>query len=376
MDARNGQDGVVVEFDLHGIVGIRLVGASARDAAVVARQLGPLHAPLGREPDIVVRFVESLPAASRLRYVGLDDAGFTEDTFVVLRSKRRSSVKVAIPFDDVGGRCEIVCESGVPAVPYLIPIVNLTALARDVLPLHASAFTYRGTGVLVTGWSKGGKTEALLAFMNSGAQYVGDEWTYVMPDGRLLGIPEPLRIWEWHVRELPRYRARISGKDRSRMRAIKAVRRVERALPRGGGASGLAAVRRKVTATLEGQLHVDMPPEKLFGPASRPLAGTLDKVVFGMSHDAPEVKVEPIDPDEIARRMVHSLAHERLGFVSAYLKFRFAFPERRNALLERAGEREGELLARVLRGKEAYAVLHPYPAPIPALFDALDPVLR
>src|SRR5918997_82180 len=113
------------DFDLHGIVGIRLVGASPGDERAVADQLGPIRTPgLDREPDIVIRFV------------------------------------------------------------------NLTALAKGALPLHAAAFTYRGTGVVVTGWAKGGKTETLLGFMAAGAEYVGDEWVYLDANGRHVhGIP-------------------------------------------------------------------------------------------------------------------------------------------------------------------------------------------
>ena len=47
----------VLDFDLHGLVAIRLVGATPRDAAAVARQLGPVQAVVDREPDLVIRFV-------------------------------------------------------------------------------------------------------------------------------------------------------------------------------------------------------------------------------------------------------------------------------------------------------------------------------
>ncbi len=41
---------------------------------MVRRQLGPIQAPLTREPDIVIRFVDQLSTASCVRYIGLDDA--------------------------------------------------------------------------------------------------------------------------------------------------------------------------------------------------------------------------------------------------------------------------------------------------------------
>ena len=80
-------------------------------------------------------------------------------------------------------------------MPHLVALVNVTALAKGVLPLHATAFTAGSTGVLVVGWSKGGKTETLLGCMAAGAEYVGDEWVYLTDDGQMLGLPEPIRVW-------------------------------------------------------------------------------------------------------------------------------------------------------------------------------------
>jgi hypothetical protein len=72
--------------------------------------------------------------------------------------------------------------------------------------------------------------------------------------------------------------------------------------------------------------------------------------------------------------MVFSLQYERLGFMAYYMMFRFVFPELANPLIERAEELQREALTRVLAGKDAYAVYHPYPLPIPALFDAISPL--
>jgi hypothetical protein len=191
----------VLDFDLHGLAAIRTVGATSADAVAVRRQLGPLEAIVDRAPDVVIRFVDRNERSSRLRYIGLDDAAFTDDAFLVLRSKHKSSARVRIDFRQIGGPTEIICERGLAAVPLLIPILNLTLLAKGILPLHASAFVHEGTGVVATGWSKGGKTEALLGFAAQGAEYVGDEWVYVAANGaRVYGIPPPVRIWEWQLR--------------------------------------------------------------------------------------------------------------------------------------------------------------------------------
>ena len=370
MTYTNGHSPPPVDFDLHGLVGIRLINASPREVATITRQVGPIQRPLDREPDIMITFVDRLPTSSRIRYLGVDEAAFTDDAFLILRSKHKARAKVQIPFDQIGGkRCEIVCERGLPAVPLLIAIINMTVLSKGALPLHASAFNYQGMGVLTTGWSKGGKTETLLAFTSRGAEYVGDEWIYITADGgRMYGIPEPIRVWDWHLQHLPQYWRLVKRSDRIRIRALQTlVRLAEGVLP--------SSVGRRVTPLLKSQLYVHLPPEKLFGQRITPMTGVPQKIVFVASHETPDTTVTPMDPLELAQRMVFSLQEERMLFMSYYWKFRFAFPDRANEFIERAESIEREVLMRVFAGKDTYAAYHPYPVAIPLLFDAISPVL-
>lgn len=378
MAAMNGVSREYTDFNLHGLVGIRLVGATAREVNAVGRQLGPIQAPLTDEPDITIRFVDQLPLSSPIRYLGLDDAGYTNDAFLVLRSKHKSRAKVQIPFERIGHRCEIVCERGLPAVPLLIAIINLTALNKGALPLHAAAFSYNGKGVLTTGWSKGGKTETLLAFVARGAQYIGDEWVYISPDGkRMHGIPEPIRVWHWHLQSLPQYWSLVGQGDRARLHTLKFVTQtMDRAFANGAGDS-IAPLKllKRAMPMVKQQMHVDVPPQKIFNRELGQLSGNLDKLFLVGSHESPEMTVTPITPAEVAQRMVFSLQEERQELMSFYHKFRFAFPASRNELLEQAEERQRTLLLRMLADKETYALYHPYPFSLPLLFDAMSPLL-
>jgi len=358
-----------VDFDLHGFVGLRLLDATEADVAAVAGQLGPIRRRLGREPDIVIRFVERLSAPGA-RLLGAGDAAFTDSAFLVLRGRHKSRVRVAIPMAGIGEQCEIVCERGLSAVPLLIPIVNLTALAKGVLPLHASAFVHRGKGVLVTGWAKGGKTEALLAFMAEGAAYVGDEWIYVSPDGRRLhGVPEPITLWPWHLDELPRYRARLERSQRARLRAGRFASEHAARAARGSGLLSRCA------PLIERQGAVNVPPEQLFDAEERPLEASFDRLFFVVSHEDPQIVVDKVDAGEVARRMVFSLLYERMDLLSQYMRFRFAFPDRPNPLIESLEDVQGDALDRVFSGKQAHRIAHPYPVSISALHRAMDPLI-
>jgi hypothetical protein len=354
-----------VDFDLHGFVGVRVLDATPRDAAVVERQLGPLRRPLDREPDITIRFVDRIPVRGEVTLVGRDEAAFCGDQFLVWDGRRGALAE--LPLDRVGGRCDIVCARAAGPVPHLLAIVNQTALAHDVLPLHASAFVHDGRGVLVTGWAKGGKTEVLLAFMRQGAAYVGDEWVYLDRDGRMFGVPEPIRLWHWQLRQLPDLWADLSRGQRGRLSVLAGAAAAARAggrLPRAGG------LLRRVSGVLDRQPWVQRPPAVLFGADRLLLAARADVVVLACGGTGSEVVVQDVEPDEVGARMLASLSYERAPLLAVYDHYRFAFPDRPSPDLEQAADRERDLLKAVLPAR-AHRLRHPYPPDIDGLFEPL-----
>jgi hypothetical protein len=363
-----------VDFDLHGFVGVRLLDARPADVATLTRQLGPLRSPLTRDPDITVRFVDELPERRPMTYAGWPDCAATDDAFYLLRGRDGVTARTRLPVEAIGGRCDIVCERRVGHVPHLLAVVNMTALRHGVLPLHASAFLHRGTGVLVTGWSKGGKTEALLAFAARGAHYIGDEWVYLTPDGRMHGVPEPIRLWSWHLDQLPELRAELPPLTRARLRTLPAVASSVTGLADHLG--GLpASVLRRTAPVVRRQAHVQIPPARLFGEDALALHGRVDHVLFVASHDRDEIVVEPTSGSSIAARMRSSLEEERGPLLQVYRQFRFLFPGRRSPAIDEAAELEHRLLERHLTAHPAHVVRHPYPVELARLVDPVESVL-
>src|SRR3954470_297917 len=299
-----------VDFDLHGIVGIRVLDARPTNVETLTRQVGPLRAPLTRDPDITIRFVDELPESRPMTYANWPESAATEDAFYLLRGKDGVTARTRLPIDAIGDGCHVVCERRAGHVPHLLALVNLTALTRGVLPLHASAFTYRGVGVLATGWGKGGKTETLLAFAARGARYVGDEWVYLTPDGDMLGVPEPIRLWHWHVAQLPALRAGLPLGSRIRLGLLPGAAASATAL--AGVLSGRpASVLRRAAPVVRRQAYVQVPPARLFGEDAIALRARLDHVMLVASHDQDDVVVEPVSGDTVAARMLPSLEAER-----------------------------------------------------------------
>jgi hypothetical protein len=365
----------VVDFDLHGVVTVRVVDPTARDVQVLERQLGPLQSEPATEPDIVVRFVDRIDDPRPLTYVGWPETGFTADAFYLLTG-RQGSGRTLLPFQDAGGRCLVVCERSVGPVPHLLSLVNLTALARGVLPLHASAFVLHGQGVLATGWSKGGKTETLLALAGLGARYVGDEWVFLTSEGTMFGLPEPIRLWHWHLRQLPDVWSRLGWGTRLRLAGLSATADGARALGRrlrAGSAAG--SVLRRAEPVLRRQAFRQIPPAELFGGHIEAEAD-LDVLLFVTSHDRSWVEVTPVPSATVAARMRASLAEERAAFMAHYRQFRFAFPDRRSEVVERAPELEQALLDSRLGGLPAFQLGHPYPFDLTGLAGPVAALLR
>jgi hypothetical protein len=362
-----------VDFDLHGLAGVRVVDGGASDVAAVARQLGPIPRSLERPPDLTIRFVDRLAPSSRLHYLGARDAGWAEDGFYVLRSRKKRAM-VRLPIDRVGEPCEVVCERGLPAVPYLIAMLNLAVLANGALPIHAAAFELDGRGVLVTGWSKGGKTELLMAATRAGARYIGDEWVYVTADGSMFGIPEPVRLWDWHLDQLPEVRAALGRADRFKLRALPLAGGLNTRFPRAIRRTPPGRILDRAVPVIDAQRHVDLPPERLFGPLGE-LSGRLDHILFVVAAAGDPITVEEIAPTDVARSMVFSHVHERLDLATVYLQARFAFPDLVNPHLDTLEAVQRERLMSFLAGRPAHRIVHPYPVDFEAFLDAARRVL-
>jgi hypothetical protein len=364
---------LTVEYDIHGLVGIRLIDPSRQDVAAVSAQLGDMQGVLAREPDITIRFAHELAIEGVLSWIEPGEIGFTDDCFFLFAPGSALQPAARVALDAIDGPFELVCRSGLATVPLLRSLIDLIMLAKGVVPLHASAFTYNGKGVLVAGWARGGKTTSLVAFTGHGAAFIGDDRVYLRPEGsRLYGLGEPVALRACHLAELPGYRALVGRRARSRLRLAAAL--ADRADWVGANhrAGGVRRFASRV-ASVAGDASIAIPPHRLFSRC--PLRGKLDKAFLAIAHESADVRVEQVAPEYVAQRLVFSVRAERLRLLARYLAFRFAFPEKPNALIERADDLERELLVDALAQIETYTLYHPFPAPAQALREAIAPLL-
>jgi hypothetical protein len=372
-------DAGCVDYDIHGLLGIRLIDASPGDIEKVSGQLGLPPAPFSGEPGIVIHFVDALPIEAPLCHLGREDVGFTDGQFVLLRSRNLARARMQLAFETSGERIEIICESGLPAIPLLRPLINMAMLARGIVPVHAAAFEHMGKGVLVIGWSHGSKTGTLLSFMADGAKFVGDEWIYLDADrDRMVGLPDHLEARPWYLRELPAYQRHAGRKER--LRVAVAERAARWLAPKVSASERRNSLTSKIIRftyhALMGQQSIDLRPRELFGREACTLESGLDVIIVAISRDSPDISVKSAPVERVAMQMAASFLFEQAGLLSCYQKYLFAFPGRRNALLDHAEEFYREHALRALAGKRAYTMLHPYPVSIHALRNAVRPLLE
>lgn len=351
-----------IDLDIHGVVRIRLIEPQEGHARSLAAQLGATVATDAEAPDIVVRYVDEFSTPG-LRYVGLNAAAFTDDGFYIL-SRQTGGVVARIPFEQIGGRCELQYQRGAHSVPLLPDILRFTFLKKRYVPIHASAFVYNGVGVLMMAWARSGKTGAMLSFLNHGAEYVGDEWILLAADGaEMLGMPAPIELSDWQLKHIRGLRARVGVRRRLLFAGIHFLGAIHRWFP-------LELLDRSMPV-LNRQLRVKLSPRAVLGSGTALHRAKPDKVFLIMTHADPAIRVARCTPSEVAQRMRWVNEYEQGSFFGHYRAFRFAFPHLANAFLDGANELQASLLSRALEGKEVYRALYPYPIALESLFQEL-----
>lgn len=359
------------DLAIHHFIKIRLIDASAEDIKAVTNQLGVQVGKFEGEPDIIVRFVPKLGQKNPMRHLVMGEAGFTDDMFITVEGGH----KAWLSLDQIGRQSEIVCESGTSAVPQLVSVANLTALSKGIMPIHASAFQFRGVGVLASGWPKGGKTSSLFAFLSNGAQFVSDDWLYVDHDGKVYPLLQPIKLHDWQLEHLPEFRSRISSSKLRKMKLVKAADSLERKVPDSlrEGFVPTQVYHLMMRYLNKKQRHVYISPSKLFGDRATAPAAPFEKLFLTLSHESQDIIVREMSLDAALDKLVYSLMYEWQEFMAYYIQFRYAFPSRANPVIDELEERQRGLLGKILAGKSIYMVHHPHPVPLDSLYRALSP---
>jgi hypothetical protein len=368
-----------VDLDLHGIAGVRIIDGSQEHVAGVMRDVGLVRRPLSGPPDLVVRFVARLETAP-VSHLGLEH-GWTDDGVVVRAPRHWAGGASLLPLHHLarlGAGSEpfvITCERGVRSVPHLIDLLNICAVRRGWLPLHAAAVVHRGVGIVLVGWSKGGKTETLLGLLRRNATDVGDEWVYLGDDGNVLGVGHRMRMWDWHLQQAPELAARLPRAQRRRLATLRRVDGLHRRLPPTLRRTPPGKLLTAIIPTIEAERGVYVKPHELLVASHLSNSCAMDRLVHTQSSDDPSTTIEDGDPLLLADRMAASLRYERRSLADTLTKCAFAFPTAAPDPLADVTATESELLRERFAGRPTSVLTHPYPVSLDAMADAVERLL-
>ena len=363
----NSSSDVVLDF--HGVARIRLIDASQFDVNAVERQLGLAKSPSDQDCDvqdceIVVRHHATSPEPPPSSWIVGAESAVSSDALYVRDRQRDGWARLA------GGSpgtvvIDRVRESG--PVLHLTQLLAETAKAKGIVPIHASGFVWRDKGILVMGWSKGGKTEIVLPFMENGATFVGDEWMFVS-NGRMVGLQEPIRIWDWHLNDLRQLRSRLPQRSIRRLRLLEHGEAFVRRLSRTPFTP--TDQLRRIGDLVNRQRYVQVPPGLMWGERTAQNVA-IDHLVLTVSSPSDKVRLESIDADRLAEHMAMSNVEEMRPLTLRSSEMRFAYPNH-VGMTNVDCDRETDRLKQAFAGLPATLVLHPYPAPTRDLFSSLE----
>lgn len=364
------------ELSVHGLLRVHLVGANASDLKAVCGQLGlePTR-PTGRA-DLTIRYSQSLDPGE-LQLLGSSEVGFNETGFYLLRDARGRPLCMRLPFEDLGAEPVIECRHGVGRLPLLRQMLHASALAKDILPIHAAAFRAEELTALVMGWCEGGKTESLLGFLANDAEFIADDWVYLdQEQAQICGLPAPMTLCDWHLPEAPRIRRLLGWRRRLRLTALRWTASISETLAKSpigrGNASGAFLTR--LSRLLRRQLHVEFPVNTFAAGAS--LRAAPDVLFLVLSHTDDRVTSYVEDGNRVAAQMTACLQAEQQALENYYRMYRFAFPGASNKTLDESWETHSRLLDRFLADRPVVVIGHPHPAPVMKLREAIQSALR
>lgn len=82
---------------------------------------------------------------------------------------------------------------------WALPLIDRIMVTKGNAMLHALTVEYKGKGLLIPAWGGSGKTSTMAKLVKmDGFAFMGDDWTFLSRDGRLLAYAKPMFIKPYH----------------------------------------------------------------------------------------------------------------------------------------------------------------------------------
>ncbi len=342
-----------VSLNLHDHVRLTLIDASPADVGIVKQATGALEEIANGEGDIEIRFVENTKGQLPIE-IDLPDAAWQTQQF-----------RVAYP-------------SGLRRLPLLRSLLNLKSAAKGLLGIHGTSFTHRDRGYLVCGSSGGGKTGTLLAYLLQGAQYLAAEWGYLSDEGQVLhGVPETLRLRDWHVQNADDRLVNVGLGDRLHMAKWRyAARGLQPLCQLLESVSAKQSDRlRHFVDRVDRQRYIDRRIDNWLGEPISPRSATLQTILLVSTHTSTDIDVRQLSKDDAVRRLTELQDADTADLLyTNHIEAIHRQPS--SGLLDEFYARRAQLIDQLVEGKNVYSVARPQDVNLNELFEAIESVME
>ncbi len=368
-----------VGLALHGQIRLTLCGPSQQDVQTVIRATGACEDSSTDPPDVEIHFTANATADLVWKQMGERDALAAGKRFAILSADTASPIEIEMPNDQAGAPYRLTYPTGIRGrLPLLRSMINRQCVNKQILGIHATAFTMSGRGYLACGWPRGGKTGVMLAYLLQGAEYLAAEWVYVGPDGRIMhGVPESIRLRDWHLQQGATRLENVAWMDRLRMLGSRATAKTTAAM---AGLVGVFWPRlgrslRKLAAALDRHRYIDRPAAVWLAKELRPRSASLDTILFVGTHTGTDIRVTPLSAAVAKRRLVALQDEDLNDLTTVSRRWSYAMSDPVDCR-DRFEPQRDVLLDRLLEDKAIYAVDHPHNVNLSDLFQTLESSLK
>jgi len=326
----------MLRFDIHGII-VDVYNESKKLRNYLGEQLDYFLSEIDEESDIRIDFVSHLATPSKLKSIG-NLASFGNNKFFI----RLHTSRVLLPLHNMGRKIDIKSEVSVPLNKILEsiiePAVYFRLLTKNFVFIHSLAVFFNKTGIIFPAWTHAGKTELLFEFMKKDAHFMSDDWTFVSDSGKIYAYPRPIQIHPHTFRYLSKNSAKFDTNN--------FVLRIKKL----SWKSFISSSEQTRSISI-----YDAFPNALIRKECN-----LDIIIHLLRYRGEKILVVEEDPNVIIEKTLSITKYARLHyFLPFYALYKFAFPKKRNPIIETAEEVERKILKKAFRGKPVYSLKIP-----------------
>lgn len=318
-------------------------------------------------PDLEIRMVKELPPFDRLldNYHGV--WGADEKYFYIQSSEKRIKLTFDIKNE---ARLVFYCEIGFNEVQFLTiveQIMQVFFLQRGFTFIHGAAVSKRDRGICICAFPRTGKTNTFLSLILGKEKYeiLSDELSIISRNGVVFPYPRSISV-EWHnIRLFPSLIDTLAkgfiAKERIKFQV---------GLPHRYKVAGLPIpmyerIINRVFRHWDKAYTLDLSKIGRIGHPTR-----ITKVLFlSRVSNSNKVTIQNIDElDSLTTKLSANISFERIGIHIDYLIYLFAFPDKRNNIIENSIEYQKRIINCAFKNVQCYEVCLPYNVPFKKSF--------